>query len=308
MLRIGTRSSPLALWQAEKVQSELKNFFPKTKICPIKSGGDINLKTPLYEMGVTGIFTKDLDIALLHNHIDIAVHSLKDMPTVPPKGIITAAVLPRDYPKDIMVRSSAARDKPISELKIATSSLRRKAFWQSQFPETEFCDIRGNVQTRLSKLEEGLADATFFSQAGIARMNLVEDYEILEDALMISAPGQGVIGISCRKEDFKNKFKVAFSHINCELTRACTEAERNLLHALEGGCTAPIGAYCEASSEENVSFTFKARLASLDGKKLVNVEETILCTLESLPKYGIELAEKIKSLGGKEIMESLQSH
>lgn len=126
------------------------------------SSGDKNLNQPLYSLGITGVFTKDLDIALLNNAIDIAVHSLKDVPTILPQNIEISAVLERDFPQDVLVRKSSSKNKNLAELKIATSSLRRRAFWLEQFPETEFSDIRGNVQTRLKKLEEGDFDATLF--------------------------------------------------------------------------------------------------------------------------------------------------
>ena len=141
-------------------------------LVPVLSSGDKNLNQPLYSLGITGVFTKDLDIALLNNEIDIAVHSLKDVPTILPQNIEVSAVLERDFPQDVLVRKSSSKNKDLSELKIATSSLRRRAFWSEKFPNTHFSDIRGNVQTRLKKLEEGDFDATLFSLAGIKRMEM----------------------------------------------------------------------------------------------------------------------------------------
>lgn len=161
-IRIGTRNSPLALWQAREVARELQNRNYTTDIVPIVASGDKNLNQPLYSMGITGVFTKDLDIALLNDEIDIAVHSLKDVPTELPQNIEIIAYLERDFPQDVLVRNSKSKNKPLHEMKIATSSLRRRAFWLKNFPQAEFVDIRGNVNTRLQKLEDGLADATLF--------------------------------------------------------------------------------------------------------------------------------------------------
>ena len=187
-IRIGTRKSPLALWQAHEVAIKLHDKNIKTEIVPIISSGDKNLTQPLYTLGITGIFTKDLDIALLNDEIDIAVHSLKDVPTELPYGVKLISVLARDFPQDVLVRNSHSKNIVLKDLKIATSSLRRRSFWLKEFPETEFSDIRGNVQTRLRKLEEGFADATLFSLAGLKRMNLQFEYEFLP--FMLSAPSQ----------------------------------------------------------------------------------------------------------------------
>ncbi|HCN11605.1 MAG TPA: hydroxymethylbilane synthase, partial [Chryseobacterium sp.] len=198
-IKIGTRNSPLALWQAREVARNLQNRNYKTEITPIVSTGDKNLTQPLYSLGITGIFTKDLDIALLNNEVDIAVHSLKDIPTELPENVEIIAVLKRDFPQDILVRRKGAENLELKDLKVATSSLRRRAFWLKEFPQAQFSDIRGNVQTRLRKLEEEDFDATLFSLAAIERISLVVDYEFLP--MMISAPAQGVVAITARKDD-----------------------------------------------------------------------------------------------------------
>ena len=151
-IKIGTRNSPLALWQAREVARNLQNRNFTTDITPILSSGDKNLTQPLYTLGITGIFTKDLDIALLNHEVDIAVHSLKDIPTELPENIEIIAVLKRDFPEDVLVRKKDAQTLELKDLKIATSSLRRRAFWLKSFPGTQFSDIRGNVQTLLKKL------------------------------------------------------------------------------------------------------------------------------------------------------------
>lgn len=298
MIRIGTRNSPLAMWQAKEVEQKLQNLGYETSLVPVLSSGDKNLNQPLYSLGITGVFTKDLDIALLNNEIDIAVHSLKDVPTLLPQNIEISAVLERDFPQDVLVRKSSSKNKDLAELKIATSSLRRRAFWLEQFPETEFFDIRGNVQTRLKKLEEGDFDATLFSLAGIKRMEMELDFEFLD--FMISAPSQGVVAIASRIDDVETR-KI-LQKINHEETQICVEIERNFLRTLEGGCTAPIGAI--AKFEDNKIY-FKGKLNSLDGAKTLNLVEEF--EYNHSENFGEKFAKIILEKGGKEMMEVIKS-
>ena len=298
MIRIGTRNSPLAMWQAKEVEQKLQNLGYETSLVPVLSSGDKNLNQPLYSLGITGVFTKDLDIALLNNEIDIAVHSLKDVPTLLPQNIEISAVLERDFPQDVLVRKSSSKNKDLAELKIATSSLRRRAFWLEQFPETEFSDIRGNVQTRLKKLEEGDFDATLFSLAGIKRMEMELDFEFLD--FMISAPSQGVVAIASRIDDVETR-KI-LQKINHEETQICVEIERNFLRTLEGGCTAPIGAI--AKFEDNKIY-FKGKLNSLDGAKTLNLVKEFEYSHSG--NFGEKFAKIILEKGGKEMMEVIKS-
>ena len=297
MIRIGTRNSPLAMWQAKEVEQKLQNLGYETVLVPVLSSGDKNLNQPLYSLGITGVFTKDLDIALLNNEIDIAVHSLKDVPTILPQNIEVSAVLERDFPQDVLVRKSSSKNKDLAELKIATSSLRRRAFWSEKFPNTQFSDIRGNVQTRLKKLEEGDFDATLFSLAGIKRMEMELEYEMLD--FMISAPSQGVVAISSRVDDVETK--AILQKINHKTTQICVEIERNFLRTLEGGCTAPIGAI--AVFEDN-KIKFSGRLNSLDGSKTINVVEEF--EYDDSENYGKKFAEFVLKNGGKEMMEEIK--
>lgn len=297
MIRIGTRNSPLAMWQAKEVEQKLQNLGYETVLVPVLSSGDKNLNQPLYSLGITGVFTKDLDIALLNNEIDIAVHSLKDVPTILPQNIEVSAVLERDFPQDVLVRKSSSKNKDLAELKIATSSLRRRAFWSEKFPNTQFSDIRGNVQTRLKKLEEGDFDATLFSLAGIKRMKMELEYEMLD--FMISAPSQGVVAISSRVDDVETK--AILQKINHKTTQICVEIERSFLRTLEGGCTAPIGAI--AVFEEN-KIKFSGRLNSLDGSKTIIVVEEF--EYDDSENYGKKFAEFVLENGGKEMMEEIK--
>lgn len=297
-IKIGTRNSPLALWQAREVARNLQNNNYKTDITPIVSTGDKNLTEPLYAMGITGVFTKDLDIALLNNEVDIAVHSLKDIPTQLPENIEIVAVLKRDFPQDVLVRKSSSKNKALHELKIATSSLRRRAFWAKHYPETQFFDIRGNVQTRLQKLEEQDFDATLFSLAAIERMGLTIDYEYIP--IMISAPAQGVVAVCARADD--DEVKALFRELNHPETQICIDIERNFLRTLEGGCTAPIGAFAEINDKNEVRFI--GRLCSLDGKKCIEIDE--IFTWNSHDNFGEKLAQKILEDGGKDLMQEIK--
>ena len=298
MIRIGTRNSPLAMWQAKEVEQKLQNLGYETSLVPVLSSGDKNLNQPLYSLGITGVFTKDLDIALLNNEIDIAVHSLKDVPTILPQNIEISAVLERDFPQDVLVRKSSSKNKNLAELKIATSSLRRRAFWLEQFPETEFSDIRGNVQTRLKKLEEGDFDATLFSLAGIKRMEMELDFEYLD--FMISSPSQGVVAIASRVDDLE--VKEILQQINHKETQICVEIERNFLRTLEGGCTAPIGAIAKFDEGK---ITFEGKLNSLYGRKTINLVEEF--DYNDSENFGEKFAKIILEKGGKEMMEEIKS-
>lgn len=296
-IRIGTRKSPLALWQAREVARHLQNRNFTTNITPIISNGDKQLNQPLYQMGITGVFTRDLDIALLNKEIDIAVHSLKDVPTLLPEGLELIAFLKRDYHEDVLVRSERAKGKRLEELSLATSSLRRRAFWAEEFPNTSFVDIRGNVQTRLDKIENGLADATLFSKAGLARLELKVDYEELP--FMLNAPSQGVVVVTGHKDNVE--LKEILQGINDSNTQICVEIERAFLQTLEGGCTAPIGAYAEIIDKE---VRFQGRICTLDGRNCIAMEETL--SKENAREQGIKVAQRFLRSGAKEIMDHVK--
>ena len=296
-LKIGTRNSPLALWQAQEVESKLKTLGFETEIVPIISSGDKNLNQPLYALGITGVFTKDLDIALLNKEIDIAVHSLKDVPTQLPHNIQISAVLERDFPEDVLVRNDDSEPLDIEVLKIATSSLRRRAFWLKEFPETEFTDIRGNVQTRLKKLDNGIANATIFSLAGIKRMNLDITYERIP--FLLQAPSQGVVAIaSLSDNEILNESLKSISHKETEI---CVTIEREFLKTLEGGCTAPIGTKAEMLDGQ---IRFIGRLCSLDGKNCIETDE--IFDWNDSENFGEKIALKVLENGGKELMEEIR--
>lgn len=305
IIRIGTRESQLAVWQATQVKELLAQQDVTAELVYIKSEGDIDLKTPLYEMGVQGIFTRSLDIALLNNRIDIAVHSMKDVPTQLPKGIIQAAVLPRGPVKDLLVWkgewSMANGDWTIpgkAELQIATSSIRRKAQWLNKFPSSQIHNLRGNVNTRLRKLKEENWDAAIFAAAGLERINLRPKNSIELD-WMLPAPAQGAIMVVCREED--SYALNACDHFNDADTDFCTKIERDFLRALMGGCSTPISAYAEMKDDE---VHFKGNILSLDGKQKAEFEITM--QVWDATDMGTYAAEQILNHGGQAIADSIR--
>lgn len=301
VIRIGTRESQLALWQALTVQDELQKIGYQTEIVPITSEGDIVLDVPLYEMGITGIFTKTLDIALLTDKIDIAVHSLKDVPTRLPKGLVQGAVLKRAACDDILVYKNQLdflglnADKPVC---IATGSLRRKAQWLHRFPGHQVVNLRGNVNTRLKKLEENEWNGAVFAKAGLERLNLIPEKHLVLD-WMVPAPAQGAVMIMTRaSEDYARE---ALSQINDTNTEICTQIERMFLQTLEGGCTAPIGAFAEIK-DDKVYFT--GAVFDVDGKQKIDTTQNV--SLLNAQNLGTEAANKILQNGGKELMEKIK--
>ena len=302
IIRIGTRDSELALWQAKIVQEQLEHLGYKTEMVPVKSTGDIVLDKPLYELGITGIFTRTLDIAMLNYDIDIAVHSLKDVPTVLPKGIVQAAVLKRGNVSDTLVFKTNEEFLAAQHAVIATGSLRRKAQWLNRYPTHAIENLRGNVNSRLQKLKDNAHwDAAIFAAAGIGRIGVRPEQSINLN-WMVPAPAQGAIMITALEED--DFVRAACAELNHEETEICTTIERNFLNKLEGGCTAPIGALAQIKNDE---VSFKGVLLSTDGSKKIEVTR-----VEKLGKHhdiAVFCANYIIDRGGKRLMDSIkQSH
>jgi len=299
IIRIGTRDSQLAMWQAKTVQSQLEHLGHKTVLVPIKSTGDLVLDKPLYELGITGIFTKTLDIAMLKGIIDIAVHSLKDVPTVLPKGIIQAAVLKRGNINDTLVFKTNEEFLSARDAIIATGSLRRRAQWLNRYPTHTIVGLRGNVNSRLEKLEENEDwDGAIFAGAGLGRLGITPENSI-NLGWMIPAPAQGAVMITALESDEKTREIVA--EINDEVTQICTSIEREFLNRLEGGCTAPIGAICYINKEEEVNF--KGILLSKDGTKKIEVAK--VAALGSHHNIAEFCADYIIGKGGKILIDEL---
>ncbi len=296
IIRIGTRESQLALWQANKVRKELEELGYETQIVPIKSTGDIVLDKPLYELGITGIFTKNLDIAMLNKEIDIAVHSFKDVPTSLPEGIIQAAVLKRANYNDILVLKDNEEFFGQPNGLIATGSLRRRAQWLHRYPTHKVVDLRGNVNTRLEKLENNDWNGAVFAAAGLERIG-IRPAGAISLSWMIPAPAQGAIMITALEGD--DYTKDACEQLNHYETQVCTGIEREFLKLLEGGCTAPIGAlaYIDAKTEE---INFKGVLLSRDGKKKLSVAKTGKVGRHRF--LAKDCADYIINKGGKELM------
>lgn len=298
-IRIGTRDSELALYQANIVKQLLEQLGHKTVLVPVKSTGDLVLNKPLYELGITGIFTKTLDIAMLNDDIDIAVHSLKDVPTLLPKGIVQAAVLKRGNVRDTLVFKKNEEFLGAKDAVIATGSLRRRAQWLNRFPTHSIENLRGNVNSRLQKLEDNEHwDAAIFAAAGLGRIDLRPENAI-NLSWMIPAPAQGAIVITAlqNEEELVN----ICAEINNEETQICTGIEREFLKRLEGGCTAPIGALAYIKDEE---VFFEGVLLSPDGSKKIHVNKN-----EKLGRHeGIAqfCAEFIIERGGKSLMDNIK--
>jgi hydroxymethylbilane synthase len=296
-LIIGTRDSELALWQAKKVQRELKSYGVESVLHPVKSAGDLNLNVPLYEMGITGIFTKSLDIALLNGEIDLAVHSMKDVPTQLPKTVIQAAVLPRANYHDILVYKNL---EFLSKEKghIATGSLRRKAQWLHKYPNHSISDLRGNVNTRLQKLQDNPWDGAIFAMAGLERIEVLPVQHITLD-WMVPAPAQGAM-LVVTTETNKNVIE-ALAPLNDKNTEICTHIERQFLRTLEGGCTAPIGALAQVKKD---TISFKGVLLNLDGTQRFEVETQI--AIKEYKDFGKACADDILKQGGDQVIEELR--
>lgn len=298
-IRIGTRDSELALWQAHTVQKKLNDLGYKTEIIAVKSQGDIILDKPLYELGITGIFTKTLDIAMINGQVDIAVHSMKDVPTALPIGIVQAAVLERANTLDILVHKGNL-DFLEENATIATGSLRRQAQWLHKYPNHTVVDLRGNVNTRMQKLNESDWSGAVFAAAGLERINL-KPTDFINLDWMIPAPAQGaMVVVAMGNDDYTLD---AVSQLNDIETEICTYIERQFLKTLEGGCTAPIGAlarYCELED----TFTFKGSLLSIDGEQKLEIEKVV--PVEEWKKLGFNCANEILEKGGAELMKTIK--
>lgn len=299
-IRIGTRDSELALWQAHTVQKKIQDLGYKTEIIAVKSQGDIILNKPLYELGITGIFTKTLDIAMLSGQVDIAVHSMKDVPTALPIGIVQAAVLERANVIDILVHKGNLEFLETTGT-IATGSLRRQAQWLNRYPSHTVVDLRGNVNTRMQKLDESDWSGAVFAAAGLERINLKPE-SYLDLDWMIPAPAQGAMVVVAMQDDaFTNE---VVSQLNDVETEICTYIERQFLKTLEGGCTAPIGAWARYN-EATDTFNFTGVLLSLDGKQKIEISKEV--PVESWKKLGYLCAQEVLAQGGSQIMELLRS-
>lgn len=300
-IRIGTRDSQLALWQAQWVKAGLSNTYPELDfiLVPMKTKGDKILDVPLAKIGDKGLFTKELELTLLSREIDLAVHSLKDLPTVLPEGLEIAAFCERVESRDVFLSKDGTclAELPPGSI-IGTSSLRRKAQLQNYRPDLAFADLRGNLQTRWRKLEESEMAGIVLAAAGVIRLGWEERItEIISEDLMLSAVGQGSIAIeiSSEREDMRELSR-ALNHPKTELA---VRAERALLRRLEGGCQIPIGAL---GTVEEGRVTLKGIVASLDGKRIIKAQ----AMGRDPENLGNLVAEKLIIQGALAILEDIR--
>lgn len=304
-IRIGSRKSQLALVQTHWVKEELQKAFPDLtfEVHTMSTQGDKILDVALAKIGDKGLFTKELEVGMQSKNIDFAVHSLKDLPTNLPEGLVLGCVTQRENPADAMVVHQKHKGKQIDTLPagsvIGTSSLRRLAQLRHHFPHLAFKDIRGNLNTRLQKLDAGEYDAIILAVAGLHRLGMSDRIDqILPDEISLHAVGQGALGIECRADDTEVlSLLKAIEHIP---TRDRTLAERAFLRTLEGGCQVPIGVNTQLDGEQ---LTLTGLVASVDGQLLV--KDSVTGTNSQANAIGIELAQKLRNQGATEILEQI---
>ena len=301
-IKIGTRGSQLALWQANWVKSELENKNPglAVEIIKIKTTGDKILDVPLAKVGGKGLFVKEIEEALLRGDIDLAVHSMKDVPTDLPKELHLSAITEREDPRDALISKDKRLFNELPErAKIGTSSLRRQAQLLHIRPDFRIQQLRGNLDTRIRKLTTEDLDAIIVAAAGVRRMgwqDKITEYLSIDDSL--PAIGQGALGIECRIDDKEtNNLLEPFNHLE---TSVCVKAERALLKKLEGGCQVPIAAYGIIKDKK---INLIGLVASVDGTEMH--KEKIEGKVEDAEKIGIELAEKLLSRGADRVLQEV---
>jgi hydroxymethylbilane synthase len=305
ILRIATRQSPLALWQAEFVKAELERIHTDltVELVPMVTRGDKILDTPLAKIGGKGLFVKELELAMLENRADIAVHSMKDVPMEFPDGLGLSVICEREDPRDAFVSNHY---KDIDSLPIGatvgTCSLRRQCQLKAKRPDIKILDLRGNVGTRLSKLDEGQYDAIILASAGLKRLGLSQRiaHEIEPD-WMLPAGGQGAVGIECRTDDQKTLNYLA--PLNHPTTASRVIAERAVNNKLQGGCQVPIGVFATIDQQ---SIHIKGLVGEVDGSRMI--QDEIIGDLTDAEPLGIELAEKLLAAGAGEILQAIGAH
>ena len=314
-LIVGTRSSQLALWQADFVIGELRKRYPDLAIEKrlMTTKGDKILNAPLAKIGGKGLFTKELETAMLAGEIDIAVHSLKDMPVMVPEGLVITAVTERADAGDALVSQRYGSFGALPEgAKVGTSSLRRRAQLLHARPDLQIVDLRGNVNTRLRKLEEENFDGIILACAGLKRLGFGERVrQVLPRSLCLPAVGQGALAIESRIDDRETRELLSF--LDDGITRACTAAERGFLATVEGGCQVPVGVYAQPVDNADIledahtgkaeAIRVEAVIASLDGRKLFR--DSVEGAADEAEFLGISLANKLLDMGGREILRSL---
>ena len=301
-IRIATRKSPLALWQANFVKQNLLLAHKDltVELIPMVTQGDIILDSPLSKIGGKGLFVKQLEQAILNNEADIAVHSIKDIPAQFPEGLMLAAICQRDEVRDAFVANKYAslNDLPEGAI-VGTSSLRRQCQLRSHFPHLIIKDLRGNVGTRLNKLDDEQYDAIILASVGLKRLSLEHRItQYIDTDLMLPAVGQGAIGIESRTDD--KQILDIISVLDDKKSRACIQAERAMNNALQGGCQVPIAGYCRLNNDE---LTLQGLVGRVDGSKII--KQQITGFINEAESLGEKLAKQLLNQGADLILTEL---
>lgn len=273
IIRIASRKSPLALWQANSVAHNIKLHWPeiKTQIVPMQTKGDQHLKDRLQLIGGKGLFIKELETALLNNQADIAVHSMKDVPSNCPDGLELTAICKRESPYDALLSNkyNCLSEFPSGSI-IGTSSLRRESQILASYPELKIKTLRGNIHTRIDKMKNGEYDGIILAESGLTRMSLQHEIKIiLSEQIMLPACGQGALGIECRSYD--HQILEIIKPLNDEETATCVRTERYVNRGLGGSCHSPIGVFCRLLDNK---LKLSVKVLSLDGKQIVSSEQS----------------------------------
>lgn len=304
-IRIGSRKSQLALVQTYWVQEQLQKAFPDRtfEVHTMSTQGDKILDVALAKIGDKGLFTKELEVGMLQGEIDFAVHSLKDLPTHLPDGLVLGCVTEREDPADALVVHEQHKDKQLATLPegavIGTSSLRRLAQLRHHYPHLSFKDVRGNLNTRLAKLDAGEYDALILAAAGLQRLGMSDRiHQVIPSDISLHAVGQGALGIECRADDAE--IFLLLKALEHKPTAQRCYAERSFLRELEGGCQVPIGVNTAFTGD---TLTLTGIVASLDGKQLVQGE--ISGPADTAETLGIELAKRLRQEGAQDILDAI---
>lgn len=302
IVRIATRKSALALWQAEYVKSQLEHFHPDitVELVPMVTKGDIILDTPLAKVGGKGLFVKELEVAMLENRADIAVHSMKDVPVDFPEGLGLEVICPREDPRDAFVSNTikSLADLPQGAV-VGTSSLRRQCQIKAMRPDLDIRDLRGNVNTRLRKLDEGEYDAIILAAAGLIRLEMPERIqEFIEPEVILPANGQGAVGIECRVDD--ERIKQLLAPLEDNETRLRVLAERAMNKALEGGCQVPIGSYAVIKGDQ---LYLRGLVGAINGSKIIH--DSIEGNINVGEQLGLQLASALLAQGADDILKAV---
>lgn len=302
LIRIATRKSPLALWQAEFVKAELEKAHSGlvVELVPMSTKGDILLDTPLAKVGGKGLFVKELEVAILENRADIAVHSMKDVPVDFPEGLGLSIICERDDHRDAFVSNTYANIGALPQgATVGTSSLRRQCQIRAARPDLVIKDLRGNVGTRLAKLDAGQYDAIILAAAGLKRLNLIERIaSYIEAEISLPANGQGAVGIECRLND--ERVKTLLAPLEHTATRYRVTAERAMNTYLEGGCQVPIGAYAEIKEK---TLYLRGLVGKPDGSLIIRADAS--GPVSEAENIGISLAKDLLNQGAKDILDAV---